>query len=69
MRPTLLQVSTLGRLSHPGFGQATDQALELTAAKRRIRELETELAVSRKTNEIFCDQDLVPKASSRRSTL
>ena len=29
-------------------GQITDQALELAAAKRRIRELETELAVSRK---------------------
>jgi transposase len=46
-------------------GQRTDQALELAAAKRRIRELETELAVSRKVNEIFLDQDLAPKASSR----
>jgi transposase len=46
-------------------GQTTNQALELTAAKRRIRELETELAVSRKVNEIFLDQDLAPKASTR----
>jgi transposase len=46
-------------------GQTIDQALELAAAKRRIRELETELAVSRKVNEIFLDQDLAPKASSR----
>ncbi len=46
-------------------GQTTDQALELAAAKRRIRELETELAVSRKVNEIFLDQDLAPKASTR----
>jgi transposase len=46
-------------------GETTDQALELTAAKRRIRELETELAVSRKVNEIFLDQDLAPKASTR----
>jgi transposase len=46
-------------------GQTTDHALELAAAKRRIRELETELAVSRKVNEIFLDQDLAPKASSR----
>jgi transposase-like protein len=46
-------------------GQTTDQALELAAAKRRIKELETELAVSRKVNEIFLDQDLAPKASSR----
>lgn len=43
----------------------TDQALELAAAKRRIRQLETELAVSRKVNEVFLDQDLAPKASTR----
>ena len=29
-------------------GQSTEQALELAAAKRRIRQLETQLAVSRK---------------------
>jgi transposase len=46
-------------------GTTTDQALELAAARRRIKELETELAVSRKVNEIFLDQDLAPKASSR----
>ena len=46
-------------------GFSTDQSLELAAARRRIRELETELAVSRKVNEIFLDQDLAPKASSR----
>ena len=46
-------------------GLSTDQALELAAAKRRIRQLETELAVARKVNEIFLDQDLAPKASSR----
>ena len=46
-------------------GQTTDQAMELAAAKRRIRQLETELAVSRKVNEIFLDQDLAPKASTR----
>ena len=46
-------------------GLSTDQALELTAAKKRIRQLETELAVARKVNEIFLDQDLAPKASSR----
>jgi transposase len=46
-------------------GQSTEQALELRAAKRRIRELETELAVSRKVNEVFLDQDLAPKASTR----
>jgi transposase len=31
-------------------GQSTEQATELAAAKRRIRQLETELAVSRKVN-------------------
>jgi transposase-like protein len=46
-------------------GLSTDQAIELAAAKRRIRQLETELAVSRKVNEIFLDQDLAPKVSSR----
>jgi len=39
--------------------------LELAAAKRRIRQLDTELAVARKANEIFLDQDLAPKACSR----
>ncbi len=46
-------------------GLSTDQALELAAAKRRIKQLETELAVSRKVNEVFLSQDLPPKASTR----
>ena len=46
-------------------GLSTDQAMELAAAKRRIKQLETELAVSRKVNEVFLDQDLAPKACSR----
>jgi transposase-like protein len=33
-------------------GASTDQMLELAAAKRRIRQLETELAVARKVNEV-----------------
>jgi transposase-like protein len=41
-------------------GLSTDQALELAAAKKRIGQLETELAVARKVNEIFLDQDLAP---------
>lgn len=36
-------------------GQSTGQAMELAAAKRRISRLETELAVSRKVNEIFLE--------------
>lgn len=46
-------------------GTSTDQALELAAAKRRIRQLETELALSRKVNEVFLSEGLHPKGSSR----
>ena len=46
-------------------GLSTDQAVELAVAKRRIRQLETELAVSRKVNEVFLDQHLPPKGSTR----
>jgi transposase len=46
-------------------GTSTDMALELAAARRRIRQLETELAVSRKVNEVFLEQGLPPKGSSR----
>src|SRR3954471_4113497 len=46
-------------------GLSADQGLELAAAKRRIRQLETELAVPRKVNEVFLNQDLAPKASTR----
>jgi hypothetical protein len=46
-------------------GLTTEQAIELSAAKRRIKPLETELAVARKVNEIFLDQDLAPEASTR----
>jgi transposase-like protein len=46
-------------------GTSTDMALELAAAKKRIRQLETELAVSRKVNEVFLEQGIAPKGSSR----
>lgn len=46
-------------------GVSTDQAIELMAARRRIRQLETELAVARKVNEVFLRQDLTRKASTR----
>jgi transposase-like protein len=46
-------------------GLSTDQAIELAAAKRRIRQLETELAVARKVNEVFLEQGLPPKGSTR----
>lgn len=46
-------------------GTSTDQALELAAAKRRIRQLETELAVSRKVVEVFLSDGVAPKGSTR----
>lgn len=46
-------------------GTSTDMALELAAAKRRIRHLETELAVARKVNEVFLEQGVSPKGSSQ----
>ena len=46
-------------------GATTGQQLELAAAKRRIRQLETELAVSRKINEVFLKEGISPKDSSR----
>jgi transposase len=46
-------------------GLSTDQALELAAARRRIRQLETELAVARKVNEVFLREGIHPKGSSR----
>ena len=47
------------------LGQTTDQQLELAAAKRRIAQLETELAVARKINEVFLKEGISPKGSSR----
>jgi transposase len=47
------------------IGKTTDQQLELAAAKRHIRRLETELAVSRKINEVFLKEGVSPKGSSR----
>jgi transposase len=46
-------------------GQTTDQQLELAAARRRIKQLETELAVSRKINEVFLKEGVSPQGSSR----
>lgn len=49
----------------PGF--TTGEAAELVAARRRIRELETELAVVRRANELLKAQVVSPKGGSRRS--
>jgi transposase-like protein len=42
-------------------GLSTDQALELAAARRRIKQLETELVVARKVNEVFLKEGIHPK--------
>lgn len=46
-------------------GARTSQQLELAAARRRIRQLETELAVARKVNEVFLAEGVSPKGSTR----
>ena len=46
-------------------GATTGQQLELAAARRRIRQLETELAVARKVNEVFLAEGVAPKGSTR----
>jgi transposase len=45
-------------------GLSTDQALELAAASRRIHQLEAELAVARKVNEVFLREGIHPRGSS-----
>jgi transposase-like protein len=46
-------------------GATTSQQLELGAARKRIRQLETELAVARKVNEMFLAEGIAPKGSLR----
>ena len=48
-------------------GLTTVEAAELRAAKRRITELETELSVTRRANELLKEQVVSPKDGSRRS--
>jgi transposase len=43
-------------------GKTAAQQLELAVAKRRIKQLETELAVARKINEVFLKEGISPKA-------
>ncbi len=47
-------------------GVTTSEKAELAAAKRRIRELETELAIHRRATELLKEQT-DPKGPSRRS--
>jgi transposase-like protein len=47
-------------------GVATSELAELAAAKRRIRELETELAIHRRATDLLKEKT-IPKGRSRRS--
>lgn len=48
-------------------GLPTVEAAELRAARRRIAELESELAVTRRANELLRAQVVSPKGDSKRS--
>ncbi len=48
-------------------GLSSVEAAELRAAKRRIAELETELAVTRRANELLKEQVMSPKGGSQQS--
>jgi len=48
-------------------GVTTEERSELAAAKRRIRELETELAIHRRATELLKGEHPDPKGSTRRS--
>jgi len=48
------------------IGKTADHQLELAAAKRRIRQLEIELAVASKINEVFLREGITPKRGSGR---
>ncbi len=48
-------------------GLTTSDVAELVAARRRIRELEAELAVTRRANELLKAKVVSPKGGSRRS--
>ncbi|MCH7670128.1 MAG: transposase [Acidobacteria bacterium] len=48
-------------------GLTTIEAAELRAAKRKIKDLESELAVTRRANELLKEQVVSPKGGLRRS--
>lgn len=48
-------------------GVTSQEAAELAAAKKRIRRLKTELAVTRRANELLKAQVPSPKGGSKRS--
>ena len=65
MHPGWLKQERIDRGRAPGW--STKWKMELAAAKQRIRQLETELAASRKVNEVFLEQNLPEESPSRWS--
>ena len=55
----------VGRCLEPGL--TSSEKDELRAARRRITELETELAVTKRANELLKTQVVFPKEGSKRS--
>ncbi len=48
-------------------GLSSVETAELAAVRRRVRELETELAVTRRANELLKEQVTSPRGGSKRS--
>jgi transposase-like protein len=46
-------------------GLSSVERVELAAARRRIRELETELEITKKASALFAQGDVRPKGSTR----
>jgi transposase len=65
-QPTLYKWIKQDQIDHGELpGVPSSESAELRAARRRIRQLEAELEITRKAAEIFDSQNLAPKGSTR----
>ncbi len=63
---TLFRWRRQDRIDHGEIpGLSSDEAAELIAARKRIRQLEKELELTRKASEVFAQENLRPKRSTR----
>jgi len=53
----------IDRGEQPGLSSV--ERVELAAARRRIRELETELEITKKASALFAESEVRPKGSTR----
>jgi transposase-like protein len=53
----------IDRGEQPGLSSV--ERVELAAARRRIRELETELEIAKKASALFAESEVRPKGSTR----